>query len=171
MKLITKKSKRCKNCKKYIVQSEDFAKKTSQKYELCHLFIGQLPYCYINKVDLSGNYVLLKFTIFDFKEAKIQFKDSDSFKRVKVNLPKGNYELSEFYSEDDGTDKKPDEDEFLISKSERTVLLKFTWTFEEEEKQKDDFNPNLVILRFIISVEYTRLETKNIEYELEVKLS
>jgi hypothetical protein len=37
--LIPKKSKRCKFCKKFIVQAEDPAKKQGQKLELCHLFL------------------------------------------------------------------------------------------------------------------------------------
>lgn len=37
--LIPKKSKRCKFCKKFIVQAEDPAKKPGQKLELCHLFL------------------------------------------------------------------------------------------------------------------------------------
>ena len=164
-KFIAKKSKRCKACKKFIVQAEDISRRTTstQRFELCHLFINQLPYCYVNKFDLKEKYCYLKFVIFDFKEVKIKFKKSiiDENKnealnnKFEINLPKGVYDLSE--NERDDSIK----DDCLISISERCAILKFTWNVCENE----------VILRFIVNAEYTRLDTKNLEYLMEIKLS
>jgi hypothetical protein len=39
VELVPKKSKRCKFCKKFIVQAEDTSKRPGQKLELCHLFL------------------------------------------------------------------------------------------------------------------------------------
>lgn len=83
--LVPKKSKRCKSCKKFIVQADDSSRKPGQKLELCHLFLNQFPYCYIFKIDPEQKVILLKFVIFDFKETKISFKEVDN-SPFKVNI-------------------------------------------------------------------------------------
>lgn len=156
--LIPKKSKRCKFCKKFIVQAQDSAK--SQKLELCHLFLNQFPYCYIFRVEPENNTILLKFVIFDFKETIIAFEECiDS--EVKVLLPTGVYEMSDNYN---NPEKKLNQDQFIFSKSDRCLILKFK--FDESFKNlKKDF----YILRFKVKAEYVRLEAKHIEYISEIK--
>lgn len=106
---------------------------------------------------------MLKFIIFDFKEAKLTFKPSNNFSRVQVDLPQGEYDVSEILGEEESIPKT--HDEYLITQSERCVVLKFSWSTDENEPT------SLVILNFKVCAEYTRLDTKKIEYELEIKLS
>ena len=68
-------------------------------------------------------------------------------------IPTGVYELSE-------NSKDIPDDEFIVNKSDRCVILKFAW--------KETSNTN--VLKFIVKAEYTRLEiTKTIKYALEIK--
>lgn len=97
--------------------------------------------------------------MFDFKEAKICFKQKDP----NVLLPKGVYDLS------DKDIAKDESDNDLISITERCVILKFGWT-DKHKLTIDKLEKNL-ILTFIVSAEYTRLETKTIDYPVEIKLS
>ena len=128
VKLIPKKSKRCKNgtCTKFIVQVEDYGKKLSQKFELCHLFINQLPYCTITKVDFTQKVIHLKFIIFDYKEAKISFQES-SLSKWKVNLPLEKYEITDTSLGESGEFLYHNVDPFIINKSDRCIILKFSW--------------------------------------------
>jgi hypothetical protein len=158
--LVPKKSKRCKFCKKYIVQAQDVSKNQGQKLELCHLFLNQLPYCYIFRIDSSTCTILLKFVIFEFKETKISFEEClDS--PYKVNLPTGVYELSEIMG--NNLDVKSYQKEFIFSKTDRCIILNFRW-----ENISDIFE-NTKKIRFKIKAEYIRLEAKNIEYLMEIK--
>ena len=129
---------------------------------MCHLFINQLPYCYINKINQIEKNCYLKFIMFDFKEAKISFKETDP----QVILPKGIYDLS------DKELTKDESDNDMISISERSVILKFGWVDKEIIKTNEkNENENSIMISFIVSAEYTRLETKTIDYPVEIKLS
>jgi hypothetical protein len=157
--LVPKKSKRCKFCKKFIVQAQDSSK--NQKLELCHLFLNQFPYSYIFKIDSSTNSLLLKFVIFDFKETKIAFDESTD-SEVKAVLPKGVYEISDSYSD---SENKIAPDEFVFSKTDRCLIL----NFKLDESFKNLRRREFYILRFKVKAEYVRLEPKNIEYISELK--
>ncbi len=126
---------------------------------MCHLFINQLPFCYINKINPSEKNCHLKFIMFDFKEAKITFKQTDPL----VILPSGIYDLSDKELTKDESDKD------MISISERCVILKFGWI--DKQLITNDKNETNIIISFIVSAEYTRLETKTINYPVEIKLS
>jgi hypothetical protein len=148
--LVPNRSKRCKFCKKYIVQVEENIKKQGQKLELCHVFLNQFPYCYISKIE--QNCLLLKFCVFDFKDSRISFS-KDETSPTDVIIPTGTYELSE-------NTKDIPNDDFLISKSDRSVILKFGWNEIGATN----------MLKFIVKAEYTRLDiTKTIQYALDVK--
>jgi len=162
---MSKKSKRCRDCKKYIVQVEDLSRRQSsnQKFELCHLFINQLPYCYINKYSLEDKYCLLKFVMFDFKEAKIKFKETSNKDNslIKLYLPSGTYELSENETNDYSNDTA------LVSINERFAILKFTWEGETLfVNGKEE-----VIFEFIVEAEYSRITTQILSYTMKIKLS
>lgn len=111
---------------------------------------------------MAHKYCLLKFIIFDFKEAKLTFKPSNNYTRISIDLPQGEYDVSEVAGDEEVTKTQ---DEYLITQSERCVVLKFSWNSDENE------SISLVILNFKVCAEYTRLDTKEIEYELEIKLS
>lgn len=158
-----------------------------------------MPYCYINKVDFKNKFVQLKFVLFDYKEAKLSFvntDEDDEYNRVIVDCPKNVYELNEYYC-NDIINNNSNKDKYLVEASERCVILKFYWEFDNKNINnitninnsiKDDkineeiikenninnainYSPNFVILRFKVLGEYNRLEVKTIKYDLEVKLS
>lgn len=136
----------------------------------------------------------------DLKEIKINFKkigdnakldsQSDTEKNKEKNkekeknfsnflLPTGKYELK--YITND-SNKNP-KDEFILNEGDKFIILKFTWTDEDEVNNENEQNQNIQSsisnmqkgkkifknLRFIIGVEYLRTEPIDIEYEMEVK--
>jgi len=152
--LVAKKSKRCKTCKKFIVQAEEVSKKQSQKLELCHLFLNQFPCMFIYKIDKAQSLVLLKFTMLDFKETKIHFNECE-YSPTKVFLPNGSYDITE------STDTKVKEDEFIYNKGDRMIILNFKYDGENSGEN--------TVIRFFVNAEYDRLTTNKIDYLVEVK--
>jgi hypothetical protein len=165
--LLPKKSKRCKFCKKFIVQAEDPSKKQNQKLELCHLFLNQFPYCYIFKTDPSTSTILLKFAIFDFKETKISFKECQN-SPCKVIFPTGVYDVSESFGSGEEENMSEEQKEFIYSKGDRSITLHFRWEIKEGN-QNVLSGENSRIMRFIVNAEYFRLEQKHLEYTQEIK--
>lgn len=137
IKLLPKKSKRCKSCNKFIVQVEDYSKKLSQKFELCHLFINQLPYCTISKNDFKYKILYLKFVIFDYKEAKISFSESEN-SEYEMTIPDGKYEVSDTSLGETGEYMFNNTDPYIISKSDRCIVLKFSWGNKRLIKEKNE---------------------------------
>lgn len=154
MPLIPKKSKRCKTCKKFIVQAEEATKKQTQKLELCHLFLNQFPCMFIYKIDKTQSLLLLKFVMLDFKETKIHFNQCDE-SPTKVTLPSGSYDITE------SSDNKETTDEFIFSKGDRMIILNFK--YEGENLQEN------TVIRFFVNAEYDRLTTNKIDYLVEIK--
>lgn len=194
MKLLPKKSKRCKGCKKFIVQVEDYSKKLTQKFELCHLFINQLPYCTISKVDFFQKVLYLKFVIFDYKEAKISFTPSEE-SDYEIIIPDSKYEVADTSLGETGEYLLNNTDPYIISKGDRCIVLKFRWgerriknitdykgteveTLNKLEINDDILNQDQVnksqdniILKFTTHAEFFRLENQTIVYDYEIKLS
>lgn len=214
-KLLPKKSKRCKNCKKFIVQVEDYSKKVNQKFELCHLFINQLPYCSINKIDFESKTVFLKFSMFEYKESKISFSESTDCKWYMI-LPDKKYEISDVTLDSGDFQISSFGDPFVASKTDRCITLKFKWIDKKENKKisekeksntdikeenQEDFNDEInwseflsensksdiilqnsknnkeqqeskekIILKFITTAEYLRLDYHQVSYEYEITL-
>lgn len=140
-KLLPKKSKRCKACKKFIVQVEDYSKKVNQKFELCHLFINQLPYCSVNKVDFESKTVFLKFSMFEYKEAKISFTESPNCKWYMC-IPDKKYEISDINLESSEFQITSFGDPFVASKTDRCVILKFKWLEMKDVNSKKNIDIN-----------------------------
>lgn len=63
------------------------------------------------------------------------------------------------------TTEKEEPNEYIHSKSDRSIILNFKWedntVFFEENKY--------ILLRFQINAEYVRLDTKNLDYLMEIK--
>lgn len=159
--LLPKKSKRCKSCKKFIVQAQDPTKSQGQKLELCHLFLNQFPYCTIFKIDTVKNIILLKFLIYDFKDTKISFEECPD-SPVKLVLPKGVFEISENFDYNDNINDLTNK-EFIFSKTDRCVILNFKYDLE------GNYDMTNLIMRFKIKAEYFRLEVKSLEYINQIK--
>lgn len=100
--------------------------------------------------------------MFDFKEAKIKFKETENEeKALKQILPSGTYELSENESNNNTNDSA------LISINERFAVLKFGWEGESLiVNGKEE-----IVFEFIVEAEYTRIATQTLAYTMKVKIS
>ena len=78
-------------------------------------------------------------------------------------LPSGVYDVSDRLNNDKSiTD---DKNEFILQKGDRLIILLFRYVIDQK-----NLNDTHAILRFNVKAEYVRLETKKIEYKVEIKL-
>ena len=160
--------------------------------------------------------------IYDYKEAKISFKKSKN-SNYEMFLPTDKYDVADTTLGESGDYMFNNNDPFIVSKSDRCIVLKFSWgdfiekqekseenereeaevqkeedikkeidVLDElkEEKQKknnkeriikilpdsetiNDYGDetNFVVLKFIATGEFFRLENQFISYEYEIKIS
>ena len=159
----TKVSRKCKKCKKLIIQGGDQSNTRSNyvKLEVSHFFLIQFPHITIYKIEYDKKNLMLKFNISDYKEIKLNFKESTK-SEVKCVLPPKKYEI--------GTNNKMTKDEYLFAQNEKFIILNFKWKGESEKNIKADGKSHY--LQFIIVAEYNRggSETNTvIEYNTEIK--
>lgn len=96
--------------------------------------------------------------MFDFKESKISFEAcADS--PLGIEIPKGVFEIS-----DSSGGLKETDNEFVVSRSDRCVILKCL--FDPKETITSN---NFYIMRIKVKAEYLRLENKQLDYVLEIK--
>lgn len=158
-----KSSKKCRNCKKLVIQAGDVSsgKALDTKLEIAHLFLLQFPYISIFRIDTSMKVLMLKFSVLDYKEITISFRE-DIDSPIKVILPPGKYEI--------GTNKEYEQNKYFYSKSDKFVV--FNFQIAESHHSAIEVNGSCHLVRFIIKSEYNRggSETaKDIEYPIEIK--
>jgi hypothetical protein len=156
-------SRKCKKCKKLIIQGGEQSNNRSNyvKLDVSHFFLIQFPNITIYKIEYDKKNLMLKFNISDYKEIKLNFKENTK-SEVKCVLPPKKYEI--------GTNNKMPNDEYLIMQNEKFIVLNFKWKGESEKNIKADGKSHY--LQFIIVAEYNRggSETNTvIEYNTEIK--
>ena len=169
VELVSKKSKRCKFCKKSTIQIQETPKGV-QKPDPCNVMLNQFPFCCISKIDPATSTILLKFVVFDMmKEIKISFEQTND-SSVGVGLPQG-----EFFLPPENNNLETNE--FIYSKTYNSLVLIFKFEPNEEQKEDQNISKDLkdlknFIIRFRIKSEFSRCETiKKIEYISEIKFS
>jgi hypothetical protein len=153
--LVSRKSKRCKFCKKSTIQIQETPKGV-QKPDPCNVMLNQFPHFSISKIDSTTSTILIKFVVFDMmKEIKITFEEiNDS--PLPVTLPQG-----EFYLPPESN--KSETNEYIYSKTFNSLILVFKYSADPSQTKN-------LILRFKLKTEFVRCETnKKIEYISEIK--
>lgn len=113
----------------------------------------------------------------DFKEIKVSFKESNDSPLI-IDLPNGKYEITDSFSNTNNQIS----DNFILNQGDRFTIFKFCWKEKEEESfisvDIDDEKTNEILkkeqiksyfFRFYLVAEYTRTETMQIEYKMEIK--
>lgn len=156
------------------------------------MFINQLPYCTISKVDFFQKVLYLKFVIFDYKEAKISFTACED-SEYDIVIPDSKYEVADTSLGETGEYLLNNTDPFIISKGDRCIVLKFRWgekrvkeiKLNDENQNKeivkttsnnvtselDNNDDSSIILKFTTHAEFFRLENQTIVFDYEIKLS
>ena len=100
----------------------------------------QFPVCYINKVDPVEKAVYLKFYLMDLKEIKINFKKIEN-SQTNFIIPTGKYELK-YITNESNMNKK---DDFILSEGDKFLILKFTWTDDDDQISISDQHDSISI--------------------------
>ena len=156
--------KKCKQCRKIVIQAAaadyvtDSRIKTI-KLDIGHLFIKQFPIETIYKIDIEKYVLMIKFSLYEFKEVTLCFKEDES-SEVKCIIPKDSYVIG---------NNNILEDEFIFKWSDKFIIVNF--------KFKESYISKLVkgshhIFKLLINAEYDRggKETlSKINYGTEIK--
>ena len=78
-------------------------------------------------------------------------------------LPSGSYDVSDRLNNDKSVTE--DKNEFVLQKGDRLIILLFRYVTDQKNA-----NDTHAIIRFNIKAEYVRLESKKIDYKVEIKL-
>lgn len=156
VELISKKSKRCKFCKKSTIQIQENPK-GFQKPDPCNVMLNQFPYFCITKVDADSKILLIKFVVYDMmKEIKISFEEVNDSPTYVVP-PQG-----EFFLPPDTNNNETNE--FIYSKTYNSLILAFKYNSE-------NYSSNHII-RFKLKGEFLRCEVvKKIDFVAEIKFN
>ena len=159
-----KSSRSCKNCRKILASTEETSMRSGgMKLEIQHFYITQFPTVSIYKIDLNLKILMLKFTLINFNEIGLSFRE-DPDSSTKVTIPPDRYEIS--------TKNDAEPNDFLFKSTDKFIILNFR--FKEEYLPNLDKEGSTHILRFFIKAEYNRggsNTTETIEYGNEVKFT
>ena len=133
------------------------------KLEIQHFYIAQFPTVSIYKIDLNLKILMLKFTLINFNEIGLSFRE-DPDSSTKVTIPPDHYEIS--------TKNDAEPNDFLFKSTDKFIILNFR--FKEEYLPNLDKEGSTHILRFFTKAEYNRggsNTAETIEYGNEVKFT
>ena len=155
--------KKCKQCRKIIVQAAGADYVTDSriktiKLDIGHLFTKQFPVESIYKIDIKDYSLMIKFSLYEFKEVTLSFKE-DETSEVKCEIPKDSYIIS---------DTTPP-NKYIYESSDKSIIVIFK--FKESYINKLEKGTHH-IFKLFINAEYNRgrKETlSKITYGTEIK--